>query len=422
MKKLIGTGILLLGLLYSTVGNGATYYVSNSGNDSNPGTSASQPWKSLSKVNNLTPKAGDSILFKRGGAWVGTLTVSSSGATGNPITYGAYGTGEKPILYSSQRITGWTRHSGNIYKTNFNSSINQLFVDGERLRIARFPNSGYAFINSVQSSTTFSSNDLNGSVNYSGAGWIGRTRVWSYEAKTVTSSNSTTLTLNAPAHYQVDKDEGFILLDKMEFLDSPGEWYHNKSTKTLYVWLPDGSSPSNHEIRGSVFQHGVILENKSHITLRDFAIKHSSDNGISGANCKYVTIENNDIMFPDKVGIIIKNGTSENNTISNNKVRGANHYGIRIYGQHYLVSDNEILEICKFENFSRSATGNIIGGRAIDLRGANNIIRYNRIIDTGNTGIGAYKAPNSIIEYNFIKDITQYLGDAGAIHLWDEDI
>jgi hypothetical protein len=76
----------------------ATYYVdATNGNDSNTGTSPIQAWRTLSKVNGQTFNAGDYIYFKRGEAWNETL-YPDSGSSGNLITYGAYGSGNKPII------------------------------------------------------------------------------------------------------------------------------------------------------------------------------------------------------------------------------------------------------------------------------------------------------------------------------------
>src|SRR5690554_6082408 len=89
--------LLTVLLFFFTITVHATvYYVSNSGNDSNSGTSSDKPWKSLSKVNSFNFKAGDQILFKRGDSWSGTITVSTAGSSSSPIVYGAYGSGEKP--------------------------------------------------------------------------------------------------------------------------------------------------------------------------------------------------------------------------------------------------------------------------------------------------------------------------------------
>jgi hypothetical protein len=79
---------------------GTTYYVSSSsGNDANNGTSQSTPWRTMAEVSNTTFQPGDTILLKRGDVWLADpLVVSSSGTATNPITYGAYGTGNKPVL------------------------------------------------------------------------------------------------------------------------------------------------------------------------------------------------------------------------------------------------------------------------------------------------------------------------------------
>ncbi|QJB38489.1 right-handed parallel beta-helix repeat-containing protein [Chitinophaga oryzae] len=76
------------------------YYVDTNGSDTSNGLSPATAWKTLSKVNSVTFKPGDSILFKRGGAWTGTLVIKSSGTADAKITFSAYGSGDKP------RITG----------------------------------------------------------------------------------------------------------------------------------------------------------------------------------------------------------------------------------------------------------------------------------------------------------------------------
>lgn len=79
--------------------NAASYYVDNSsGSDSNTGTSTSNPWRTLDKINSQQFIAGDSIAFKRGGSWIGSIEMTRSGANGNPIVFTAYGSGAAPIL------------------------------------------------------------------------------------------------------------------------------------------------------------------------------------------------------------------------------------------------------------------------------------------------------------------------------------
>ena len=83
-----------------------TYYVAAAGSDSNSGTSTSTPWQTVAKVNGATFSPGDSILFNRGDVWYGTaLAVPSSGSSGSPITFGAYGSGVNPILKGATNLS-----------------------------------------------------------------------------------------------------------------------------------------------------------------------------------------------------------------------------------------------------------------------------------------------------------------------------
>ena len=100
VKKVMSGFLVLLLLLTITVSpmspvfaetgstsNGTTYYVdADNGNDSNPGTSPAQAWKSLTKVTATTFQPGDQILLKSGCVWNGEwLWPKGSGTEDAPI-------------------------------------------------------------------------------------------------------------------------------------------------------------------------------------------------------------------------------------------------------------------------------------------------------------------------------------------------
>ncbi len=70
------------------------YYVSSDGSDTQNGLSPENAWQSLERVNRGSFKPNDVIRFHRGDTWRGQLIPQSGGETG-PVTYGAYGMGEK---------------------------------------------------------------------------------------------------------------------------------------------------------------------------------------------------------------------------------------------------------------------------------------------------------------------------------------
>ena len=103
-----------------------TYYVDNvNGKDANSGLSSSLAWKTISKVNGARFQPGDQILFAAGQTWRELLIMPSNGVSGNPITFGAYGTGAKPIISGGSYISdGWTLLSGSTY-----SKATQVWID-----------------------------------------------------------------------------------------------------------------------------------------------------------------------------------------------------------------------------------------------------------------------------------------------------
>jgi hypothetical protein len=102
-----------------------TFYINaTTGNDANDGMSPSTPWKTIAKINSyMLFQPGDGILFERGQTWRETLTIPSSGNSTHYIAFGNYGGNvNKPKLFGSAAITGWTRDSGNVWISNNNVS------------------------------------------------------------------------------------------------------------------------------------------------------------------------------------------------------------------------------------------------------------------------------------------------------------
>lgn len=81
-------------------GLGRVFYVDDaSGDDASDGLSPATAWRSIERVNGASIQPGDSILFKRGGLWQGSkFEVPAGGAEGRPVTIGAYGSGEMPVI------------------------------------------------------------------------------------------------------------------------------------------------------------------------------------------------------------------------------------------------------------------------------------------------------------------------------------
>ena len=89
MKKAVSVLAIFLSLNFANTLYAATYYVSNSGNDNNSGTTINSPWKTISKANSIL-QPGDTINL-RSGQYNEAIQPANSGQPGKYITYKSYG-------------------------------------------------------------------------------------------------------------------------------------------------------------------------------------------------------------------------------------------------------------------------------------------------------------------------------------------
>lgn len=115
-------------------GNTAYYVSSSLGNDDNDGLTEGTAWRTLSKINSGTFRAGDRILLKAGDDWNEPLVLRGSGEPGNPIAIGAYGDGTKPVV-------SWNAPNGGSIVTGYN--LSHWVIEGLSVHI--IPSSGQAW-------------------------------------------------------------------------------------------------------------------------------------------------------------------------------------------------------------------------------------------------------------------------------------
>jgi hypothetical protein len=189
------------------------YYVSPNGSDENSGTSPSSSWRSLEKVNSVPFEPGDVIHFERGGVWRGEFKPKGSGTQDNWIRFTTYGSGDKPKILGSERVTDWEHHSGSVYKkTNMDWATDANPWTSDPAGVFQYDNPNEHPIRLVQSSTIPSSN---------------------------------------------------------------GQWYYDSSENngTLYITTTDGASPDTHRIEVCKINVIMTLSNLSYVEFDNFSIQ-----------------------------------------------------------------------------------------------------------------------------------------------------
>ena len=156
----------------------------------------------------------------------------------------------KPILSGTQPIGGWAvSGTPNIYvatlsAATFPNGINQLFRNGTRLTMGRWPNldngdGGYTTV-SVQPA----GNRLTCGTALPAGNWVGGTihlKVirWSMVNRDITAQSGSTITLNENVACPFTSNctgWGFFINNSLATLDREGEWYYNKATRQVYLY------------------------------------------------------------------------------------------------------------------------------------------------------------------------------------------
>ncbi|MEO6681587.1 MAG: right-handed parallel beta-helix repeat-containing protein [Ginsengibacter sp.] len=429
MKKII----LIVSVLFTLSANAIDYYVSASGNDSNNGTSTSTPWKTLNKVNSASLQAGDRVLFKRGDTFYGKIKDPLKGRSGSPITFGAYGSGDKPVITGFTTVSSWTNKGSNIWESTDAVStlpdLNMVLVNGVNTPMGRYPNgdASYPFLPNFykfQSVTggagepsSITSNSLNNGVNWTGAEIVVRVTQWLLDRAKITGQTGNTIHfVNRTPGDPLEPNWGFFIQNDIRTLDQQNEWYYNPSTKRISIY--SNGMPSNVQVAtiDTLFDsHNNKTNEIAHVIVEDLSFIGANRTALSfngNGNKNIPIVKNNSIKYAGEHGI--QTSGLSYALIEHNSVSNAGGSGIWLAnGEKLMIRNNHVhmtgvISVMEFGGFGGS-------GIFTFSKTPKTIIQYNRIDSSDNNGI--HFAGDSVkILNNFITNSSLIKGDAGGIY------
>lgn len=510
MKPIIASLILAVSLSASLAAvHAVEFFVSPSGNDTNPGTKT-KPFATLERARDAIREAkttgatgGGFTVWLSGGDYPVLkpfeLTEADSGTTAAPAVYRAVEPGTvrligarvikaadfKPVTNAATLARIAEAARGKILELdlgplgfkhakrypdlfNDNGGLIDLFVNGKRMPLARFPNQGYMTIKRVL---------VNGGgqaergrwgdpkVKQSPAGpgvfeyreefgdklalwqkqlargvWFkGYWRIpWQNEAVRVaaidTARHTVTLAKAVPggigskySRPEGNGKEAYWLFNLLEEVDLPGEWCVDFTDQKLYFYPPEPLDRAEVALADSD-EPVIRLNGASHVTLRELTIEQNLGDGIRVIGGEGVLVAGCTVRSMNKYAVVIDGG--KNHTVQSCDLYHLGEGGVwlsggddkaspRVPAGHRVINNHihHFSEITRI--YAPAVNSGYVGGGGHGHRPAvGMLVAHNLIHDTPHAGVlsGSF---DSVFEYNEVFRFALVSDDIGAFYCFD---
>lgn len=407
---------LLILLLISQQIFATDYYITSTGNNTT-GLSPANGWQNITKLNASlsSVKAGDRVLFNRGETFYGQINLFRSGTAGNNITFGAYGTGVKPVITGFTTITsGWTSEGGGIYSKVITSDAqtNMVTIDGISYGMGRFPDASYLTYQTFSTNTSITSSSLTGTPNYTGSEVVIRKNDWTLDRCNITSQSTGTLIYTSLGTTSVSTNNyGFFLQNGLQFVTAYGEWWHDfASTGKFYMYF-GGVNPNIVVVNVATKTYGInnsrsfdyiVMDN---LTITGTIIHGIHNNGVA-TNC---VVQNCTVKNAGGAGIRFNGGTL--NLVIKDTIINCNYTGVEDNGTFSSITN------CYVYNIGM-VLGSALGGSVYSAIFSSNggTIINNFIRNAGYNGIIMKYGGTVLIQNNIVDSTCVLLNDGGGIY------
>lgn len=470
--RYVGIGILLLFILSSAEAKPMNFYVSPQGNDGWSGTLSSPnrgrtdgPFATLERARDAIrhlkkqgklPPDGVTV-WLRGGIYFRqnpfALTTEDSGTVVSPITYSAY-RNEKVRIVGGKRVGGWKpvtdeavlrrlppeAHGKVVYidlkrqgitdfgqmrRRGFGLSATipaglELFYEGKPMPLACYPNEGWLKIAATpagQQGGRFTC-DTPRLKRWAEAKdvWVHGYWTWdwadSYE-KVVSIDPDKGEIVTAEPHgvYGYTPGKRFRVLNLLEELDAPGEWYVDRDMGVLYFYPPDEGKG---EAMVSLTETPLVtLQDASHVKIQGVTFEVCRGTAVEVRGGSRVVIAGCTFRNIGTVGVIIEGGNEH-------KVVSCDFMHLGDGGVQVSGGDRNTLTPCKHEVlnclFTRFNRWSRTYRPAVLVNGVGVRVAHNLMYDSPHTAI-LLGGNDHLIEFNEIHHVCTETGDAGAFYM-----
>jgi hypothetical protein len=420
-------------------------YVSPKGADTNPGTKA-RPFATLERARDAARAAKHDTpitIWLRGGDYRRTttfaLTSADSGTSNSPVVYRAM-PGERARIVGGVPVRKFNRWRGEILRadlraqgiTDYGDIVSrgmnrphaaalELSFNSRPMPLARWPNTGWAY--TAEATADKAQNQFV----YEGehpARWANAPDAWvhgywyfdwadHYERITAIDAAQHVIHTAAPnPRYGYRAGQRWQVVNVLEELDEPGEWYLDRAAGMLYFWPPSPIASGLAEV--SLLDTPLVsVEGASYIQFRDLAFELTRADAIVLHNSSHVSIQHCRIANTGNAGAVIHGGAAD--AVEDSEISQTGDGGIVLDGGDrrtltaagHLAARNHIHD---YARWSRTYTP------AIEVSGVGNRIIGNTIDHAPHFAVWVH-GNDHLIQGNDVHTVTMETADASAYYI-----
>ncbi len=312
----------------------------------------------------------------------------------------------------------------------------EVFFDGEAMPLARWPNDGFIQIAEVTGMDNLQSHGRqgvkDGRFTYEGdrpRRWKGEREVWlygywfwdwadSYDRVASIDPERREIVIAPPYHrYGYRKGQRFRAINVLSEIDTPGEWYLDRETLTLYFWPPPAPERSLEDLFVELSQADfplVELENVSHLALVGLTWELGGADGMIVKGGNRCLIAGCTVQCLGGNGIEVHGGTAHG--ILSCDIRSMGRGGVVLVGgdRRTLIPGGHFIENCHIRDLSRIDHTYTPGVR---LEGVGNRISHNLVHGVLSSAFRV-EGNDHRIEYNEVFDVLLESDDQGGADMF----
>jgi hypothetical protein len=426
------------------------------------------PVATLDRAFALARECSGSVKIQlRGGVFTRPLLAADScgGTALHPWRVGPY-RGETVILRGSTPIAGWEPVSSDAVRDRLPSASRpnvlevdlrtagvseipeltqrgsppiELFCDGKRMPLSRYPETGWSLIADVpQTGDSLLNEGLArerrfdnvpvgrhyGRFSYAGdrpSGWKNTEELWlhgywtwdwsdSYQRVKSIDVAKKEITVALPHHnYGYTRNQRYAFYNVLEELDRPGEWALDRKADKIYFWPPSSTA----RVTISAGEGPLArLRHCAHIVISGMTFEENRGGGILLEQCDSVVVAGCTFTRLGADAAVIRGGTRSG-------LQSCDIYDVAMGGIRIEAGDRQTLtpggDFSVNNHIHHYSTWLRTGQYGVWLWGVGNRLANTSIHDAPFEAI--YVTGNDhLIEYNDIHDVCRESGDAGALH------